>query len=148
MLVHDFPTDAEGKAIPYGVYDMARNEAWVSVGWDHDTPAFAVASIRHWWHQMGCGAYPEATTLMLILRAASAPTTVIFSAPAGKRAQPANEQRRTKPHQSSGHHRRSGRRARRKLDCSPRSLAFTGASHYYWLPGSALDCFSCAVRCL
>ena len=43
----------------YGVYDMARNEAWVSVGWDHDTPAFAVASIRHWWHQMGCGAYPE-----------------------------------------------------------------------------------------
>ena len=59
---HDFPTDAEGKAIPYGVYDMARNEAWVSVGWDHDTPAFAVASIRHWWHQMGCGAYPEATT--------------------------------------------------------------------------------------
>ena len=37
VLVHDFPTDAEGKAIPYGVYDMARNEAWVSVGWDHDT---------------------------------------------------------------------------------------------------------------
>ena len=65
LLVHDFPTDAEGKAIPYGVYDMARNEAWVSVGWDHDTPAFAVASIRHWWHQMGCGAYPEATTLFI-----------------------------------------------------------------------------------
>ena len=61
VLVHDFPTDAEGEAIPYGVYDMARNEAWVSVGWDHDTPAFVVASIRHWWHQMGCGAYPEAT---------------------------------------------------------------------------------------
>ena len=55
VLVHDFPTDAEGKAIPYGVYDMARNEAWVNVGWDHDTPAFAVASIRHCWHQMGCG---------------------------------------------------------------------------------------------
>ena len=65
VLVHDFPTDAEGKAIPYGVYDMARNEAWVSVGWDHDTPAFAVASIRHWWQQMGCGAYPEATTLFI-----------------------------------------------------------------------------------
>ena len=65
VLVHDFPTDAEGKAIPYGVYDMARNEAWVSVGWDHDTPAFAVASIRQWWHQMGCGAYPEATTLFI-----------------------------------------------------------------------------------
>ena len=65
VLVHDFPTDAEGKAIPYGVYDMARNEAFVSVGWDHDTPAFAVASIRHWWHQMGCGAYPDATTLFI-----------------------------------------------------------------------------------
>ena len=65
VLVHDFPSDAEGKAIPYGVYDMARNEAWVSVGWDHDTPAFAVASIRHWWQQMGCGAYPEATTLFI-----------------------------------------------------------------------------------
>ena len=65
VLVHDFPTDAEGKAIPYGVYDMARNEAWVSVGWDHDTPAFAVASIRQWWRQMGCDAYPEATTLFI-----------------------------------------------------------------------------------
>ena len=59
VLVHDFPTDAEGKAIPYGVYDMARNEAWVSVGWDHDTPAFAVASIRHWWHQMGAAPTPR-----------------------------------------------------------------------------------------
>jgi len=49
VRVHDFPGDAIGKAIPYGVYDMARNEAWVSVGRDHDTPAFAVASIRQWW---------------------------------------------------------------------------------------------------
>ena len=65
VLVHDFPTDAEGKAISYGVYDMARNEAWVSVGWDHDTPTFAVASIRHWWRQMGCGAYPDATALFV-----------------------------------------------------------------------------------
>jgi DDE family transposase len=40
------------KPIPYGVYDMARNEAWVSVGRDHDTPAFAVASIRQWWTMM------------------------------------------------------------------------------------------------
>ena len=47
--VHDFPDDAVGKAIPYGVFDMTRNEAWVSVGRDHDTPAFAVASIRQWW---------------------------------------------------------------------------------------------------
>ena len=63
--MHDFPTDAEGKAIPYGVYDMARNEAWVSVGCDHDTPAFAVASIRHWWRKMGRRAYPKATTLYI-----------------------------------------------------------------------------------
>ena len=64
VLVHDFPTDAEGKAIPYGIYDMARNEAWVSVGWDHDTQTFAVASIRHWCaSQMGCGSvYPDETT--------------------------------------------------------------------------------------
>ena len=46
VLVHAFPSDAVGKAIPYGVYDIARNEAWVRVGRDHDTPAFAVASIR------------------------------------------------------------------------------------------------------
>ena len=53
VRVHDFPSDAEGKAIAYGVFDMARNEAWVSVGCDHDTPTFAVASIRHWWQRMG-----------------------------------------------------------------------------------------------
>jgi len=63
--VHDFPDDAAGKAIPYGVYDVARNEAWVSVGSDHDTPAFAVASIRQWWRTMGRRAYPAATELLI-----------------------------------------------------------------------------------
>jgi hypothetical protein len=63
--VHDFPTDAIGKAIPYGVYDMARNEAYVTVGRDHDTPAFAVASIRQWWKAMGSKAYPKATKLFI-----------------------------------------------------------------------------------
>ena len=58
VQVHDFPTQAAGKAIPYGVYDMARNEAWVSVGRDHDTSAFAVAAIRQWWSMMGRAAYP------------------------------------------------------------------------------------------
>ena len=47
------------------IYDMARNEAWVSVGCDHDTPTFAVASIRHWWQRMGQSAYPDATTLYI-----------------------------------------------------------------------------------
>jgi hypothetical protein len=65
VRVHDFPGDAVGKAIPYGVYDMARNEAWVSVGRDHDTPAFAVASIRQWWTMMGRRAYPHATALFI-----------------------------------------------------------------------------------
>ena len=65
VRVHDFPGDAIGKAIPYGVYDMARNEAWVSVGRDHDTPAFAVASIRQWWTMMGRRAYPRAETLLI-----------------------------------------------------------------------------------
>jgi len=65
VRVHDFPSDAAGKAIPYGVYDMARNEAWVSVGRDHDTPAFAVASIRQWWTMMGRRAYPHATALFI-----------------------------------------------------------------------------------
>jgi hypothetical protein len=64
-LVHDFPQDAIGKAIPYGVYDMARNEAWVSVGRDHDTPRFAVASIRQWWQMMGQRAYPNANQLFI-----------------------------------------------------------------------------------
>ncbi|OGQ21928.1 MAG: transposase [Deltaproteobacteria bacterium RBG_16_71_12] len=64
-LVHDFPDDAVGKAIPYGVYDMARNEAWVSVGRDHDTPEFAVASIRQWWKMMGQRAYPNADRLFI-----------------------------------------------------------------------------------
>ena len=64
-LVHDFPQDASGKAIPYGVYDMARNEAWVNVGRDDDTPAFAVASIRRWWKAMGKRAYPKGEELLI-----------------------------------------------------------------------------------
>lgn len=65
VLVHDFPDDAEGKAIPYGVYDMARNEALVSIGCDHDTSAFAVAAIRRWWMIMGTKAYPNARELYI-----------------------------------------------------------------------------------
>ena len=51
--VHDFPDKKLGKAIPYGVYDLARNEGWVSVGIDHDTAEFAAASIGRWWREMG-----------------------------------------------------------------------------------------------
>lgn len=64
-LVHDFPQDAQGKAVPYGVYDMGRNEAWVNVGKSSDTPQFAVASIRRWWSSMGKRAYPKARALFI-----------------------------------------------------------------------------------
>jgi hypothetical protein len=50
--VHDFPSDAVGKAIPYGVYDLAANDGFVSVGVDHDTPVFAVTSIAAWWNRV------------------------------------------------------------------------------------------------
>ncbi len=51
VKVHDFPEKKLGKAIPYGVYDLASNEGWVSVGIDHDTAQFATASVRRWWHE-------------------------------------------------------------------------------------------------
>jgi hypothetical protein len=62
---HDFPSWAEGKAIPYGVYDLAGNEGFVSVGTDHDTPAFAVASLESWWVTLGRLRYPEAARLLI-----------------------------------------------------------------------------------
>lgn len=63
--VHDFPDKELGKAIPYGVYDLASNEGWVSVGIDHDTAEFAAASIRRWWQEMGAARFPKATQLMI-----------------------------------------------------------------------------------
>jgi len=64
-LVHDFPQDSIGKAVPYGVYDMGKNEAWVSVGKSHDTPQFAVASIKQWWKQMGKRTNPDAQSIFI-----------------------------------------------------------------------------------
>ena len=63
--MHDFPDPRLGKAIPYGVYDLASNEGWVSVGIDHDTARFAAASIRRWWQEMGSERFPRATRLMI-----------------------------------------------------------------------------------
>ena len=62
---HDFPDEQRGKAIPYGVYDLAANAGWVSVGTDHDTAAFAVESIRRWWNAQGRDAYPQARRLLI-----------------------------------------------------------------------------------
>jgi hypothetical protein len=63
--VHDFPDPAVGKAIPYGIYDLGRNAGWVTVGQDHDTAAFAVASLRRWWESVGRGGYPRADRLLI-----------------------------------------------------------------------------------
>lgn len=63
--MHDFADPKLGKAIPYGVYDPAANTGWVNVGTDHDTAAFAVESIRRWWHGQGQADYPQATRLLI-----------------------------------------------------------------------------------
>jgi hypothetical protein len=63
--VHDFLDPELGKAIPYGVYDIAANTGWVNVGVDHDTSQFAVATIRNWWRQAGSQAYPNARRLLI-----------------------------------------------------------------------------------
>ncbi len=63
--VHDFPGDAVGKAIPYGVYDVGANDGFVSVGTDHDTPVFAVTTIEAWWKQIGVKRYPTAREIFI-----------------------------------------------------------------------------------
>jgi Rhodopirellula transposase DDE domain len=65
VRVHDFLDPELGKAIPYGVYDLANNEGWVSVGIDHDTAEFAVNAIRLWWTRMGRHRFPRARTLLI-----------------------------------------------------------------------------------
>ena len=65
VSTHDFPSKEFGRVAPYGVYDIWRNEGWVSVGIDHDTAEFAVESIRRWWRIMGQCAYPNATRLLI-----------------------------------------------------------------------------------
>ncbi len=62
---HDFPSMASGKAIPYGIYDIADDSAMVSVGIDRDTAQFSVAAIRAWWEQFGQVRYPEAEQLVI-----------------------------------------------------------------------------------
>ena len=63
--VHDFMDQDLGKVAPYGVYDITRNEGWVSVGVTHDTAEFAVETIRRWWAEMGRAVYPQATELLI-----------------------------------------------------------------------------------
>ncbi len=63
--VHDFPDPRKGKAVPYGVYDLSHNEAWVSVGVSSDTAEFAVETIRTWWKRLGRRRYPQAGRLLI-----------------------------------------------------------------------------------
>jgi len=65
-LIHDFPEEELGKAVPYGVYDVGHNQGWVSVGIDHDTAEFAADSILSWWKHMGSKVYPEAAELLIM----------------------------------------------------------------------------------
>ena len=62
---HDFPDKETGKAVPYGIYDVAANAGWVNVGTDGDTAAFAAGSIRRWWQAVGKPGYPGATRLLI-----------------------------------------------------------------------------------
>ena len=63
--VYDYLSLADGKAVPYGVYDLVHNQGFVNVGIDHDTAQFAVESIRRWWFQHGKSLYPEQTRLLI-----------------------------------------------------------------------------------
>ena len=65
VKVHDFVDKELGKAIPYGVYEVTNDSGWVSVGEDHDKPAFAVETLRRWWHRMGRVAYPQDKRLLI-----------------------------------------------------------------------------------
>ena len=63
--MHDFVIPELGKAVPYGIYDIADNAEWVSLGISHDTAMFSVESIRRWWYELGTARYPAASRLLI-----------------------------------------------------------------------------------
>jgi hypothetical protein len=67
VLDHDFPTLAEGVAVPHAIYDLARNEAYVSIGTSRDTSEFACDSIRNWWYSFGKIHYPNANSILMLM---------------------------------------------------------------------------------
>ena len=75
VRTHDFKDPELGKAIPYGIYDLAHDEGWVSVGIDHDTAQFAVASIEDWWEHLGRERFPQATQLTITADSAARTAT-------------------------------------------------------------------------
>jgi hypothetical protein len=75
VLTHDFIDKEKGKAVPYGIYDIGANQGWVSVGVDHDTSEFAVATITRWWIDVGKPRYPNARSIMITADAGDATAT-------------------------------------------------------------------------
>lgn len=67
VLDHDFPTLAEGVAVPHAIYDIARNEAYVNIGTSRNTSEFACDSIRHWWNNFGKLHYPNANSILMLM---------------------------------------------------------------------------------
>jgi len=65
VQVHDFIDPKLGRAVPYGIYDLADNKGWGGVGTDHDTASFAVHAINRWWRTMGRSRYPKAARLLI-----------------------------------------------------------------------------------
>jgi len=65
-LDHDFPSLAEGVAIPHGIYDVKQNQGHVTLGTSHDTSEFAGDSLRQWWHSQGTADYPQATSVLIL----------------------------------------------------------------------------------
>lgn len=66
VYMHDFPGDAQGKAVPYGIYDLLHHQGYVCVGQSAETPEFAVDAIVHWWEQVGCKLYADAPELLIL----------------------------------------------------------------------------------
>jgi len=64
--VYDYRSLADGKAVPYGIYDLVQNQGFVNVGIDHETAEFAVESIRRWWHSIGSALYPTSQDLLIV----------------------------------------------------------------------------------
>src|SRR5260370_38031774 len=64
--VYDYLSIADGKAIPYGIYDLVQNSGFVNVGIDHETAAFAIESIRRWWKSVGSTLYPRSRELLIV----------------------------------------------------------------------------------
>lgn len=88
-LDHDFPSLAEGVAIPHGIYDVQKNHGYINIGTSHDTSEFAADNLRQWWHAQGTVEYPQATSVLILCDGggSNASRTYLFKAELEKFAQ-------------------------------------------------------------